>query len=162
MKKLFIMRHAKSSWDNIFLNDYDRPLNSRGKSDLRKMAIHFSKKNIKPNLLLSSGAKRAKKTAKVIIKKLKFTNIFIVNDTIYESNEDNLLFIIKNLENIYHTVFLIGHNPGLNMLVYDLINFDKNIPTCGVIELEFNCNTWQEINKNNVEFVSFEFPKKIK
>ncbi len=82
------------------------------------------------------------------------------NEYIYEASLKTILEIINFIEDEYDDVILIGHNPGLNMLAFYLVDFNGNLPTSGVIEIEFDCKTWREASKNNAKFVSFEYPKK--
>ncbi|MFW2554312.1 SixA phosphatase family protein [Aliarcobacter butzleri] len=161
MKKLILIRHAKSDWSNSFLDDYLRPLNKRGEKNAPLMANLLKEKNIRPDLIISSPSLRTKQTLEYFIKKLNYNDEVKLEESIYEAPYENLLKVIKDIPNIYKTVFLIGHNPGL----CDLINFllDKhfeNIPTCGIVEIDFNAKSWQDISKENSNLVSFEYPKK--
>lgn len=161
MKKLFIIRHAKSDWSNPFLYDIDRPLNKRGKTNAKYMGKLLESKNVYPDLFLSSPAKRAKKTSNKIAKELGFKkNEIVFSDDIYESSANTLLNIIKSIDNKYNIVFLVGHNPGLNMIAYNLIRFDENIPTCGIVQIDFDINRWEEISDNNSKLISFQYPNK--
>src|SRR5690242_21738198 len=117
MKTLFLIRHAKSSWDDTALPDKDRPLNDRGKRDAPKMGKRLAKRDVKPDLILSSPAKRALTTAKIIAKKLeyKFTDI-VVNDRLYAGAAHDLLNVIHRLGDRPKRVILFGHNPELTEL----------------------------------------------
>ena len=161
MKKLVLIRHAKSDWSNPFLDDFLRPLNKRGKKNAPLMAKVLKEKNIRPDLIISSPSLRTKQTLEYFIKKLNYDDEVRFEESIYEAPYENLLKVIKDIPNIHKTVFLMGHNPGL----CDLINFllDKhfeNIPTCGIVEIDFNAKSWQDISKENSNLVSFEYPKK--
>lgn len=163
MKKLFIIRHAKSDWSNPFLSDFDRPLSKRGKTNAPFMGKLLKTKEIYPDLVLSSPAKRAKKTAQKIAKEIGFNKKEILfNENIYESSSNTLLNIIKSIDKKYNIVFLVGHNPGLNMIAYNLIRFDDNIPTCGVLQIDLDIEYWNEISDYNSKLISFEYPKKYK
>ncbi len=126
MKRLYLIRHAKSSWDDPSLDDFDRPLSKRGKHDAPLMGKLLKQKNIIPDLILSSPAKRAKKTAKKIAKELGKANIVYL-DELYDASSQDLLADIKKISDTYTTVFLIAHNPRLNMLAYDLVDFLQNV-----------------------------------
>lgn len=160
MKKLYLIRHAKSSWKDISLDDFDRPLNKRGKLNAPMMGERLFQRGVNPDLILSSPAKRALKTAKIIAKHLQYQNEIEFNEDIYEASEDTLHKIICNIDDGNDTVILIGHNPGFNCLAYEYVDFDENIPTCGVVEINFNCKKWKEISVKNASFVSFDYPKK--
>ncbi|MFW0693174.1 SixA phosphatase family protein [Aliarcobacter butzleri] len=161
MKKLVLIRHAKSDWSNPFLDDFLRPLNKRGEKNAPLMANLLKEKNIRPDLIISSPSLRTKQTLEYFIKKLNYDDEVRFEESIYEAPYENLLKVIKDIPNIYKIVFLIGHNPGL----CDLTNFlvDKsfeNIPTCGIVEIDFDVKNWKDISKENSNLISFEYPKK--
>ena len=116
MKKLYLIRHAKSSWKNLSLDDFERPLNKRGKCDAPFMGELLRAKNILPDLILASSALRAKSTAEIIAKKLKASKKIVFDADIYEASSSTLESIISSIDDKYNTLFLVGHNPGLNML----------------------------------------------
>jgi len=117
MKTLFLVRHAKSSWDDTALPDKDRPLNDRGKRDAAKMGERLAKIDVKPDLILSSPARRALTTAEIVAKKLdyKLKNI-LVDDRLYAVDADDLLDVIRKLGDKSKRVMLFGHNPELTEL----------------------------------------------
>lgn len=161
MKKLILIRHAKSDWSNPLSEDFLRPLNKRGKKNAPLMAKVLKEKNIRPDLIISSPSIRTKQTLEYFIKELNYNDEVRFEESIYEAPYENLLKVIKDIPNIHKTVFLMGHNPGL----CDLTNFlvDKNfenIPTCGIVEIDFNAKSWQDISKENSNLISFEYPKK--
>lgn len=162
MKRLYIIRHAKSSWKDATLNDFERPLNKRGKSNAPMMGSRLKAKSIMPDIILSSPAQRAKSTAEMIARELEYTKKIVFNENIYESSVDELRKIITGINDKKDTVFLIGHNPELNMLVDYYIKFYENIPTCGIVEVEFECDKWADIAPKNAKLISFDYPKNTK
>ncbi|QOY51714.1 SixA phosphatase family protein [Candidatus Sulfurimonas baltica] len=162
MKKLYIIRHAKSSWKNSSLSDFDRPLNKRGITDAPLMGKVLKGKKVSPDAIISSPALRAKTTAQIISKKLNFNKHIIYDENIYEANVDTLMNVVKRANKEDSIVFIFGHNPGLNMLAESLVGLHENIPTCGVVELEFACKKWSEISPENAKLISFDYPKKYK
>ena len=161
MKKLYLIRHAKSDWSNPSLDDFDRPLNKRGKKNAPFMGKILNQKGISPDLIISSPAYRARNTAIKIAKKIKYHDEIIFNEYLYEASLKTILEIVNYIADEYDNVFIVGHNPGLNMLAFYLIDFNDNIPTSGVLEIEFNCDLWREASKRNANFVSFDYPKKV-
>ncbi len=161
MKTLYLGRHAKSSWKNMELADIDRPLNKRGKRDAPFMGKLLADKGIKPDLIISSPAKRAVATAKVIASEINYPEEEIIFDeNIYEATGRGLLEIISGTEEKYNSIMLFGHNPGLTVLNNNLSDhFIDNIPTCGVVALEFK-TSWNEIELKSAGFIFFEYPKK--
>jgi len=160
MKKVYLIRHAKSSWEDFLLDDFERPLNKRGKLDAPLMGVKLHDKKIMPDTILSSPAVRAKATAEIIAKKIGFEKEIVFKKDIYEASATTLHKILTNIEDKKNVVFLFGHNPSLNELVENYIHFNENIPTCGVMEIEFDCSSWADISAENARLVSFDYPKK--
>jgi len=161
MKQLVLIRHAKSSWANQLLDDFDRPLNKRGLKDAPFMAKLLRKKGLKPDLIVSSASLRTKLTLEFFIKEFDYKGKLIFERSIYEAPYKNLLKIIKNVEKKYETLFLVAHNPSLNDLADFLLgNFEENIPTCGIVQIDFDVENWSDISKENTKLISFEYPKK--
>lgn len=161
MKKLYLIRHAKSDWSDDTLNDFDRPLNKRGYKNAPFMAKLINSKLIKPDIILSSRAKRAKQTATFFQKEFGLEKVSF-KDKLYESSLSTLLNILKQIKDKHNTVFLVGHNPSLNSLAYNLCAFEENIVTCGILEIEFDINSWSDISYETGKLISFEYPKKYK
>ena len=162
MKTLYLIRHAKSDWSNPFLSDFNRPLNKRGEKNAPFMGKLLASKKVMPDLIISSPANRAKTTAKKIAKKINYMQNIVFEESIYEANSNDLENLIKKLDNKYNKIFLVGHNPSFNIFTSSFVDFYENIPTCGIVQLEFDINNWDEINSKNAKLVSFEYPKKYK
>jgi len=160
MKTLYLIRHAKSSWKDITLDDFDRPLNQRGKKNAPFMGELLNKRGIKPDIIISSPAKRAKSTAEIIAQELGYTQEIVFEPKIYESNLISLKNIIYSIDNKHNIAFLFGHNPCLNIFVEDFCAFYENIPTCGIVVLEFSCESWEDISLDNCNLALFDYPKK--
>jgi len=160
MKKLYVIRHAKSSWKDETLHDFDRPLNKRGKLNAPLIGSKLKDKNILPDIILSSPSLRAKTTAKIIAEKVGYDKDIIFDDNIYGSTPAKLHKILTKIDDKNSTLFLFGHNPELNMLVEKYVDFDKNIVTCAVVEIEFTCDKWENIGAKNAKLISFDYPKK--
>ncbi len=161
MKKLILMRHAKSSWDDSAINDFERPLNTRGKHDAPEMGKRLAKLKILPELMVSSPAKRARKTAKVVAKEIGYPKDKIVlRQEIYEAGTSDLLEVIRKFDNSHSQVMMFGHNPGFTSLA-NLISDCRidNIPTCGVFCVEFPVADWSEITPGCGAMVFFDYPK---
>jgi len=154
-KTLYIARHAKSSWDDMSLSDFDRPLNKRGKRDAPFMAELLKEKGIKPDLILSSPAKRAKKTAKHYHESLDGKLHF--DEDIYEASTMTLFTLLQKAFTHYNNVMIVGHNPGFSAL-NDMLS-DKsiyNIPTSGIVGIVFE----DEVAPHKGKQLFFEYPKK--
>lgn len=164
MKKLYIIRHAKSDWGDLSLNDYDRPLNKRGKKDAPMMGKILAEQGIRPDLILSSPACRALTTAQTIAEEVGYDDKNIVyQESLYLASPEEIENILRSLPSSAQTVFIIGHNPGLSEFAeYVCAEAIGNIPTCGIVELILNEETWQSIGKRSVTLASFDYPKKHK
>ena len=161
MKTLLIVRHAKSDWKDESLSDFDRPLNSRGKKNAPEMGLRMKRHGFQPDLIWSSAAKRAKRTAKLIAKSIAYAEDKIVFDeNLYHAGRRSLLEQIKQQEDKYEFIMLVGHNPGLSMLASELgsITID-NIPTSGMAMLNFQVNSWSEINLGSGSLLWYDYPK---
>ncbi|MDQ3019312.1 MAG: histidine phosphatase family protein [Bacteroidota bacterium] len=162
-RNLYLIRHAKSSWDYPELKDHDRPLNKRGKNDAPFMAKILKKKAVKPDLILSSTAIRAFEYAKIIADELDYKkkNIIATKD-LYMADENDMLNFVKEIDDENKTVFLIGHNPDITSFANSLCNHNlDNIPTSGIFCVEFDTDKWSEIDFGKGKFKSFNYPKKF-
>lgn len=162
MKKLYLVRHSKSSWKNPGLSDFERPLNKRGKRDAPFMGKLLAKRGVRPELIFSSPAKRALKSAKIIAEEIGYPLEEIVTQAkIYDASVADLIEVIHDFDNIYREVMLFGHNPGITGLVNYLSDFElDNLPTSGVVCIEFNDIAWHRISRHSGEVVFIEYPKK--
>jgi phosphohistidine phosphatase len=158
MKTLFLIRHAKSSWDDPALADKDRPLNDRGKRDAPKVGERLAKAGAKPDLILSSPAKRALTTAEIIARRLgyKRKNI-VVDDRLYAVESEVLLDVIRRLDDEADCVMLFGHNPELTELAHRLSAKISQMPTCAVAEFTFDVKSWSRIGKVSPSSVAVNY-----
>jgi phosphohistidine phosphatase len=161
MKTLFLIRHAKSSWGDTALPDEDRPLNERGRRDAPKMGERLAKRDVKPDLILSSPAMRAVKTAEIIAKKLDYRRKdIVVDDRLYAVGADDLLDVIHKLSDKLDRVMLFGHNPELTELAHRLSSKITHMPTCAVAEFTFDAKSWSKIGKVKPAKVALDYPKR--
>lgn len=162
MKKLFIVRHAKSSWDFPDLDDYDRPLNRRGKRNAPEMGQRLAARDVLPDTLISSPAKRAAATARRIAEQISFPVNMIKHEPLfYHGSINSMVGVIKSVIDEVETLMIFGHNPGLTDLTNQLSGSDiYNIPTCGIAEIDFDISSWSFLENQKGNLVSFDFPKK--
>ena len=163
MKKLFIVRHAKSSWDYPELSDFDRPLNKRGKKNAPEMGQRLANKNVKPDALITSPAKRAAATARRIAEAISFPLKDIIKEPqLYHGSTRNMINVLQGVDDKIESLMIFGHNPGLTDLTNYLSGSDiYNIPTCGIAEVDFNVAFWADLEGNAGTLVSFDYPKKV-
>ncbi len=159
-KRLILIRHAKSDWGNSDLRDFDRPLNKRGKTNAPEMAERLVNQQIIPDQIVSSPALRAITTAKVFASAWQISTEQIkLEPNIYEANVRTLLSIVNNFDHKHNQIALFGHNPGLTDLVNYLAAHLDNIPTCGIVMLEFPFDDWQMISADTGKVLIFDYPK---
>lgn len=161
MKTLFLIRHAKSNWDDTTLPDQDRPLESRGEHDLGTMGKRLAQRHVKPDLILSSPAKRARLTAQGIAKMLDYKQQDIeLNPRLYPGQVDDLLDVIQALDHKLKRVMLVGHNPALTELAHFLSSEITHMPTCAIAEFTFSAKSWSDIGKAKPDQMTLDYPKK--
>lgn len=162
MKKLYLIRHAKSSSSDISLPDNERPLNERGKRDAPFMGELLKKKGIMPDVIVSSYAVRAFTTAKIIAKAIGYPEANIeVKKEVYLATYSTLMNIVQQLNDDTSIAFLFGHNPDFTTFTNTFSEeYIANVPTCGIVEIQFDIKKWSDITPNNGQVMSFEFPKK--
>lgn len=160
MKKIILVRHAKSAWDNPLLNDHDRPLADRGIADAPKMAKRLKKRGVIPDLLISSTALRAAETAKITAKALDFPLEKIIwEKLLFHGSPHQILKIIRMQSDSINTLLIFGHNPGFNDLITYLGGDLENLPTSGQFGFILKSAHWAEISSENAEVWFFDFPK---
>jgi phosphohistidine phosphatase len=164
MKTLYLLRHAKSSWEFDHLSDHDRPLNKRGRNDAPLMGQQLAKRNITPDLIVSSPAVRALTTAALVAREMDYdVDKITVVERAYHADPQELLKIIQETPQRVDELMLVGHNDGLTDLANQLSPTPlENVPTAGVVSLSFDVSSWQEISQQNARFLFFDYPKNYK
>lgn len=161
MRTLTIIRHAKSSWADEGLTDFERPLNERGRRDAPIMAARLQQAVGQPNLLVSSPALRAITTARVFADVLGIsTDSIALNAKIYDASVGTLMQIVQNMDAQYAHIALFGHNPGLSELSQRLARCDfSELPTCGMAHIVFDVDDWRDISANSGTLRYSSWPK---
>jgi phosphohistidine phosphatase len=160
-KELLLVRHAKSSWDDPYLDDHDRPLNERGFRNAPEMGKRLQGWGIHPDVWISSTALRAITTAEIMTEQISFpkNKIQRIKD-LYHASATELQEFIAGLDDAIGSAILFGHNPGMTSLVANLYGLPiDNLPTCGVVHLQFNDNTWSAVSSAPPARAYFDFPK---
>jgi len=161
MKKIILIRHAKSAWDDLSLSDHDRPLADRGLHDAPIMAKRLKKRRIYPEIILSSTAKRAKETAKIIAKELEFpVSEVILEGNLYHASPNKILKYIHQQNDSKETMIVVGHNPGFNDLIEYLGGKLDNLPTSGQFGFLMKADSWSKFGPNTAEVWFVDYPKK--
>jgi phosphohistidine phosphatase len=161
MKRLFLCRHAKSSWKDTHCPDIDRRLNKRGNRDAPFIGNLLFSAGVKPDCILSSPAARARKTAFLFAEKLGFSNEkIILVDALYAASVDTILASLCEMDDGLNQVLLVGHNPEITLCANLLARLSiANVPTCGVVALELSLTSWKNIGEGKGKLISYYFPK---
>lgn len=162
MRILTLVRHAKSSWGNDNLRDFDRPLNNRGLKTAPEMGKRLVDDGYQVDSIISSPAIRAITTAKIIAKEIGFSEQEIQQDpVIYDASLNTLIDLVTSLDNNSKQVMLVGHNPGFTILGNYLSNARiDNMPTCAIAQIQFDIGSWESITEHSGELIDFDYPKK--
>ena len=160
-RQLVLVRHTKSSWKELGLTDFDRPLKKDRKEDAIKMGKYLSSLKLKPDAIISSPALRTRQTAELLCQNLRFQPTELIFDKrIYESTAEEVLQVIRETDESVQTLVVVGHNPSLTYLVNMLVpNSIEELPTTGVAWLEIECHNWEIYTTNNVVLRYFISPK---
>lgn len=144
MKTLLILRHAKSSWDDPGLADIDRPLNKRGKRDAPRVGFLLREEDIVPDLILSSPALRARKTAEAVAENCGYEGEVEIEDRFYPGDPSDYMEVISHLPDQYQGVMVVGHNPGLEELLSALTDESVSLPTAALAQVSLPIQSWRD------------------
>lgn len=162
MRRLTLVRHAKSSWDYAELSDFERPLNNRGRRDAPAMARRLATELERPLRLVSSPALRAITTAHAFAEALGIPHTAIrLEPRIYEASRGTLLGLVRELDDADSHVLLFGHNPGFSELAQLLAPCPfSEMPTCAAATLGLDAAHWREVRHGNGSLLRYQYPKK--
>ena len=146
MKTLLILRHAKSSWKDTQWDDHDRPLNKRGKHDAPRVGQWIQQRQLQPDLIISSTAKRAVKTAIRVARECGCQDVIQQRESLYLAPPDACLDELRTLDETVSRVLLVGHNPGLEQLVALLTGQPVPLPTAALAHIQLDVAHWCEVN----------------
>jgi phosphohistidine phosphatase len=169
VRRLYVLRHAKSSWDDHAAADHERPLSERGRRAVRVIADYLEAKGIEPELVLCSTARRTRET----LEGLGLSGTVMVEHRLYGARSDDLIERLRSLPAGLGSVMLIGHNPALQVLVMRLAAGERSgrgegaegleeirrkLPTGALVTLE-TTDEWAELDVGSAELVDYVRPK---
>lgn len=167
MRRLFLLRHAKSSWDDPGLDDHDRPLAPRGRRDAARMARHIAGMEDRPSLILCSSARRARQTLKPVAKALGENVIVSFEDSLYSFDAQALLARLDTLADDASSVMLVGHNPAMQELTLWLASGGEGLdrarekfPTAGLATLGLD-GPWSSLAERSALLLDFVSPRDL-
>ena len=164
VKTVYIVRHAKSSWDNFELSDHDRPLMTVGIKKTEKIINYLNSNNIDPEVIISSTAIRAFETAKLIAEGIGYkTDNIITRKSIYHAGVDEIYSELFSLDNSINSVMIVGHNPTLTDFVNDFVKPEiDNLPTSSVFSVELKADKWEKVSNSKFKVNFMVFPRMLK
>jgi phosphohistidine phosphatase len=165
MKTLLIMRHAKSSWNELNIPDHDRPLNRRGKHDAPLMGKLLRDQKITLDLIISSTAVRAETTANLIAKGSKYNGEIVLDNLVYSAEPIDLLNLLSKCSDGYNSILLVGHNPTVEETVQMLTNSPEiTMARCAIAHLILTIDSWTDLKKKQTvrnDLVNLWTPKEL-
>ena len=162
MKNLFLLRHAKSSWDNAVLADFDRPLSKRGISNAIQLSEYIQKHSISFDLVLSSPSERTQSTLDLVLSSLDPIPTATLKESIYHASASCLSQLIKEQDDEIKNLLVVGHNPGLHILTETLTHESiVKFPTCAFAKIT-NFNHWKDIDAAILNLESLITPKELR
>ncbi|MGF1689128.1 histidine phosphatase family protein [Photobacterium japonica] len=160
MKLLFLVRHAKSSWDDPTLDDHDRPLNTRGYSNLPTMIHRLDAWQTGPQLIATSTALRASETAYHFANGLTCQPKLAAHSALYSESADELLTFIQGSSDTVDRLMIVCHNPAITDLANRFGMTVENIPTCGIAVFRFAADCWQAVSGDQAILYFYDYPKR--
>ncbi len=147
MKTVLILRHAKSSWREAGLADHERPLNKRGKRDAPRMGRLLREEDLVPDLIISSSAVRARKTAQLVIEASGYDGELRLARELYAAEPEAYLEVLQILPETVTSVMVVGHNPGLEELLELLSGDWQRLPTAALAQVALELDAWQDLSE---------------
>ena len=161
MKNLFLLRHAKSSWDNAALGDFDRPLSKKGISNAIQLSEYIQKHSISFDLVLCSPSERTQSTLDLVLSSVDPIPVITLKESIYHASASNLSKLITEQDEEINNLLIIGHNPGLHILTETLTNESiVKFPTCAFAKIT-NFNHWKDVDAGILTLESVITPKEL-
>ena len=145
MKTALILRHAKSSWDNMHQQDHERPLNKRGKRTAPRMGQLILEQQLTPDTIISSTAQRARETVEAVASSCQFPGEIIFDDNLYLAPPIVYLDILKTLPDQCQRILFVGHNPGMEELVTQVTGQPVTMPTAALAHLQWQIDSWEQL-----------------
>ncbi len=161
MKLLTLIRHAKSSWRDPGLDDFDRPLNRRGERDAPVMGGRLAAVDPPPERFVSSPAARARRTAEVIAAAVDTDAAPVFERALYLASPGRMLGVVQDLDDALDHVAVVAHNPGTTEFANALADVRiDNVPTCGIVRLELDVASWRDAAPGCARLLDFDYPKR--
>ena len=161
MRTLYLLRHAKSSWKDETLRDFDRPLKRRGRRAAERMGQVFSGEKLKSPLVISSPAVRARETTELVLESAELRVEPHFDERIYEADVRTLMEVVRSIPDSSDTAILVGHNPGFENLLSYMTGDSRHMPTCALAKIEFDAASWSDVSEETGRLELFVTPKEL-
>ena len=162
MKTLLLMRHAKSSWDNSELADFDRPLNGRGRQDAPRIGQLLAHEDLTPDLIITSAARRAAAMAELVALAAEYGGDIQYTNELYLADPETFLDVARDTPDGVTRLMLVGHNPGIEELVSALAGREERMPTAALACFRLSVAHWRELNDETAaELLHLWRPKEL-
>ncbi|RBQ29654.1 SixA phosphatase family protein [Aliarcobacter vitoriensis] len=156
MKRLFIVRHTTKNRENLNEYDYDIELTQEGKQKAQDMAKELALSNPNIDLIVASPAIRTRQTAEIFAQELSYDKTIMLNEVLYMAFVNELIETITYTYDTVDTMLLVGHNPSLTALALTLVGFKEKFEEGAIMQIDFDCNSWIDIDKTNANLVSYK------
>lgn len=147
MKTLLLLRHAKSSWEHRDMPDHDRPLKKRGRHDAPRMGQWMREQNLVPQLIISSTAKRARCTARLVAESCGYTGEIVLSRELYLAGPMGYIRALHGVSNTVDRAMVVGHNPGLEVLLEVLTGASEWLPTGALARVDLPVDVWSQVRE---------------
>jgi len=161
MKTLLVLRHAKSSWDDASLSDFERPLNGRGKRVAPFMGEVIKDRGFEPDLIISSPAVRARETARLLAESSGYAGKIHHDTRMYEASPKTLQQVVAEVDNRFETLMVVGHNPGMEGLVRMLTGKSERMPTAALAIIDLDISDWSDLRDDSGKLRDLMRPKDL-
>jgi phosphohistidine phosphatase len=146
VRQLLILRHAKSSWADSSLDDWQRPLNKRGLHDAPRVGDRLRARSLVPDVIITSDAVRARTTAETVAKSAGYSRELVLEPMLYLATPDDMMTVLNAVPDEARSVMIVGHNPGLEGLIQQLTGEFHAMPTAALVQLALPIDRWQDLD----------------
>ena len=161
MRTLYLLRHAKSSWKDLSLPDFDRPLKDRGRKAAKRIGKYLAAENLNGALVVCSTAVRTRETAEIVLKQAHLPVDVRFEERIYEASLRTLVHLVSEIPDEKQIVIMIGHNPGFEELLAYLTGEGRRMPTAALAKIKFDVESWKDIKEDQGALDWFVTPKEL-
>ena len=158
---LYLLRHAKSSWKDDSLADFDRPLKGRGRDAAQRMGKRLASEKLEDAVLICSPAARTRETAQIVLKHSGLRMDQRFDERIYEASLRDLLHVVSEMPDDKQIAMMIGHNPGFEELLAFLTGEERRMPTCALAKIKLDVASWKDLRAGEGSLESFVTPKSL-